>query len=32
MPVFSNLYETLVPTFNALRRLAPSLPPSPDVT
>ncbi len=26
MPVFSNLYEALVPTFLALRRLAPSLP------
>jgi gluconokinase len=30
MPVFSGLYEALVPTFTALRRLSPSLPLSAD--
>ncbi|MFU8870433.1 gluconokinase [Micromonospora sp. SL4-19] len=29
LPLFSELYEALVPTFASLRRLAPSLPPEP---
>ncbi|MEU5722676.1 gluconokinase [Micromonospora sp. NPDC047738] len=29
LPLFSELYDALVPTFSSLRRLAPSLPPEP---
>ncbi|MFJ8577194.1 gluconokinase [Micromonospora sp. NPDC093277] len=32
LPLFSELYEALVPTFASLRRLAPSLPPEPPPT
>ncbi|MFC8614981.1 gluconokinase [Micromonospora purpureochromogenes] len=32
LPLFSELYDALVPTFASLRRLAPSLPPEPSPT